>query len=168
MTKALIKQTDRTPHPEDVKRTLQHSSVPCKDVIELRQQGKERGKRLTNLEKKVEEGFILIFDALGIREKTNGERKKQIQEALTKISEVKEETETENKSLRDILVEMQIEQAEIKGFIKGQDKRELQHDKQEAKVERETTRKWDRIDKYIIASLGIIVTVCIFIAGLSI
>jgi hypothetical protein len=140
----------------------------------LAQQGEDRGTRLSKVEKKVEEGFILLFDALGIREKSNGERKIQIQEALAKISEVKEESETDSKSLRDMLVEMQIEQAEIKGYIKGQDKREAtetkQHDDDIKQEEIEMAdKKWhlDRMDKWLIAILTIIVATCGIIAGLS-
>jgi DNA-binding HxlR family transcriptional regulator len=43
-----------------------------------------------------------------------------------------------------------------------------QLEKKEAKEDKTKTSKLDRIDKYIIAALGIIVTVCLFVAGLLI
>ena len=157
---ALIKDT---PHgkKETVKQSLTYSHVPCDAVIDLQRQGEERGKRLTTLESTVRTNDILVKDALGIREKNNGERKKQIERAFKRITEVKEHTEDEDKSLRQLLVDNQLKLAKIEGLIEGQGIKQTEHDKQE-------TTKLDRKDKYILAILGIIVTVCIFVAGLLI
>ena len=157
---ALIKDT---PHgkKETVKQSLTYSQVPCDAVIDLQRQGEERGKRLTTLESTVRTNDILVKDALGIREKNNGERKKQIERAFKRITEVKEHTEDEDKSLRQLLVDNQLKLAKIEGLIEGQGIKQTDHDKQE-------TTKLDRKDKYILAILGIIVTVCIFVAGLLI
>ena len=171
---AIIKNT-KYGTKDTVKQTLQYSHVPCdaiqdlrNDTILLKNEGEERKKRLTILErnvngltKTVNDNNILQNDALGIREKNNGERKKQIQKAFDRISEVKEHTEDEDKSLRQLLVDNQLKLAKIEGLIEGQGIKQTEHDKQE-------TTKLDRKDKYILAILGIIVTVCIFVAGLLI
>ena len=149
------------------------SKLHNNDIIEAHEdqlntlvlQGDQRNKRLTAVEKKVEEGFILIFEALGIREKTNGERRRQIQEAFNKISEVKQHTDNEDKSLRDLLIENKVELAEIKGFIKGQDKREkIEHNHD---IDIENTKNlwynkwqtWFSLAVLVVAVFTIIVTV---------
>ena len=129
---ALIKNSEHA-KKEEVKQSLSYSHVPCDAVIDLQREGKERGKRLTLLESTVRTNDILVKDALGIREKNNGERKKQIEEAFSRITEIKEQTEDEDKSLRELLIENKVQVAEIKGYIQGQDKREVIHDRKESR-----------------------------------
>ncbi|MBZ2166335.1 hypothetical protein [Methanobacterium spitsbergense] len=142
---------------------------------DLKTQGKTRGQRLTELEKKVEEGFILLFDALGVREKTNGERKKQVEQALARISEIGEKAENEDKNLRELLLENKVSLARLEGIMLGQDKREAvetkQHDDEIKQEELENAdKKWhlDRFDKYLIGTLTSIVAICGIVAGLLI
>lgn len=142
--------------------------IPCKELKKLQEEGKVREKRLSNLEKIVEENNILQNDALGIKKKENGERQKQIEEALKRISEIGNKTEDEDKNLRQLLIEVQLEVAKLSGYIQGQDKREADKIKTDALDLTEKGIKVDRVDKYMIMILTSIIGVALFVAGLLI
>jgi len=70
---------------------------------------------------------VLIKEALGIKNKENGERDKQIKEAYKKMSVIGEKAEEEDKNLRQLIQETREDMAEIKGFLQGSN--EIQKEK---------------------------------------
>jgi Fe2+ transport system protein B len=62
---------------------------------------------------------VLIKEALGIKNRENGERDKQIKEAYKKMSVIGEKAEEEDKNLRQLIQETREDMAEIKGFLQG-------------------------------------------------
>ena len=80
------------------------------------------------------------FDAEDIRFNEYESLKKKINidliptsQLIIRLREIKEQTEDEDKSLRELLIENKVQVAEIKGYIQGQDKREVIHDRKESR-----------------------------------
>ncbi|KYC53888.1 MAG: hypothetical protein AMQ22_00088 [Candidatus Methanofastidiosum methylothiophilum] len=83
-------------------------------------------KKGSNLFTFLTEELEIVKDALGVKSKENGERDKQLQEIRAKAHEIGEKAEAEDKSIRQLLTEVMVEIAEIKGALGlNQKKREL-------------------------------------------
>lgn len=133
------------PVPHDQKLVLEHES----QFLKLTNRIKRILARIRNLEKaneEIKDEFTLIKDALGIREETNGKRKKQIQEAYKRISKVKQESEEDYKNLRELVEEQgKIQQktneslAELNGYLRGS-----KQIKTEEKEEKKDQINWTR------------------------
>lgn len=58
--------------------------------------------------------LVLIKDALGIKDKDNGARDKQIQAVMNKTTQISKRTEEKDNNLNDKIVEIQIDMAKVK------------------------------------------------------
>jgi len=63
--------------------------------------------------------LILIKDALGVKNKDNGTRDKQIQDIIDKTTELEKLTDEGDNNLAENITQLQYDMSEIKGFLKG-------------------------------------------------
>lgn len=119
---------------------------------DLCEQGKERNKRLTTLETKVKDDNTLIFDTLGIKLKDNGERKKQIQNALDRISTMEtlaEYKETKEETIFAMVYETRDIVMKFKGYMEGLEKGEENVEKKIVKQENALNMFYNRYQTWI-------------------
>ena len=129
-----------------------HTTVLIKDhetkFDDLFKQGEERKRRLTKLEKRVEDDNTLIFDTLGIKLKDNGERKKQIAHALDRISKIEtreEYKEHKEETIFAMVYETRETLARLEGYIDGSNKATEQKE-----------RLWNKNYNYVILVIAIV------------
>lgn len=71
-------------------------------------------KQGTKTFKYIKGELILIKDALGIKDKDNGARDKQIKDVINKTTQISKRTEEKDNNLNDKIVEIQIDMAKVK------------------------------------------------------
>lgn len=69
--------------------------------------------------KELKEDMILVKHSLDIKERDNGERDKQIQYAKSRINEVGSKSETEDKTISERVINIEIAVAETRGYFKA-------------------------------------------------
>lgn len=103
-------------HPEEQK---EHSTELVEQHEQLLESYANDIKTLKEDNKILKEDNILIKDQLGVKEKKNGKRDRQLKDAWKRITEVGDKAEEEDKTLNDKVTNMQLDLAEIKGYMKG-------------------------------------------------
>lgn len=97
-----------------------HECVRGKDFKKLNKAVKDIKKELSlgnNIFKYLKEELEIVRDALGVKSKENGERDKQLKEIRARANEIGEKAEAEDKSIRQLLTEVMVDIAEIKGTL---------------------------------------------------
>ncbi|MBZ2166996.1 hypothetical protein [Methanobacterium spitsbergense] len=129
-----------------------------------------------------EDDFTELFKRSDIKQDSLGRIERTLETKDAKNGIIKEgqdkefdKLEQRTETLYGMVAETRSDVAEIKGFIQGQDKREAvetrEHDADIKQEEIENAdKRWhlDRLDKWLIAVLTMIVAVCSIIAGLSV